>query len=432
MLKRIFVMNEFFNTVSWSYGSNIYEVNIRQYTPQGTFAAFAKHLPRLKEMGVEILWLMPITPISVEKRQGNLGSYYACRSYTDINPEFGSFTDFNALIAYAHELQFKLIIDWVANHTGCDHIWTTEHPTWYVKDENGNFTERYGWEDVIDLNYEVPALRAAMIESMKFWIREFDLDGFRCDMAHLVPLDFWKEARRACETVKPLFWLAECEVAEYHKVFDVSYAWEWMHISEKLIKQTATLEDFKSVLLKYSSYPAGARKLLFTANHDENSWNGTEYEKYGEAAKTLAVFSCTWPGIPLVYSGQELPNLRRLKFFDKDAIEWREPVALHEFYQLLLLLRKQNPAFDSTAALIQLETNADDKVLAYLLIEGESKVLILLNLSSQSKLKCILKDERLNALYYNWFSGISHSINNLAAFELQAWEYIVYSTVSPR
>ncbi len=291
-----------FSMVAWAKDSNIYEVNIRQYTEEGSFQAFAKHLPRLKAMGVEILWLMPITPISQKERLGSLGSYYACSSYTKINPEFGNLNDFKQLVETAHLLGFKLIIDWVSNHTGWDHHWTFEHPDWYLKDTAGGFTEVNGWKDVIDLDYRQQAMRLAMIKAMQYWVRECDIDGFRCDMAHLVPLDFWMEAREQCDAIKPLFWLAECDEPNYHQAFDLSYAWNWMHTSEKISKGAASLNDLRNTLHSYSQYPFNATKLYFTSNHDENSWNGTEYEKYGQTAKAWWVFAATWQGLPLIYS----------------------------------------------------------------------------------------------------------------------------------
>ena len=192
-------MRSSFNKVKWAANTNIYEVNIRQYTPSGTFISFAKHLPRLKDMGIEILWLMPVTPISIEKRLGTLGSYYACSSYATLNPEYGNEADFKMLIDTAHALGMKVIIDWVANHTGCDHVWMTAHPDFYLKNEAGDFTEVNGWNDVIDLDYSNKKMRAAMIKAMQYWINEFDIDGFRADMAHLVPLDFWMDARTCCD-----------------------------------------------------------------------------------------------------------------------------------------------------------------------------------------------------------------------------------------
>lgn len=421
-------MADLFNRVEWMYGSNIYEVNVRQYTPEGTFEAFAKHIPRLQDMGVKILWLMPITPISKEKRQGTLGSYYACSSYTTINPEFGTLDDFKSLVQTAHNAGMKLIIDWVANHTGWDHHWSKEHPDWYLKDEMGRFYDPNGWEDVIDLNYNNNDMRKALTDAMLYWIKECDIDGFRCDMAHLVPLDFWVDARTACDAIKPLFWLAECDVMEYHKVFDVSYAWEWMRITEEMVKRSLSLQTKRDVLLKYSQYPKGANKLFFTSNHDENSWNGTEYEKYGAAAKAMAVFTVTWPGMPLMYSGQELPNHKRLKFFEKDCIEWQPKTQLHDFYKKLFHLLYVNPALHNHAQMYALQTGADDKVLAYLLVSNESKVLVVLNLSGNDKIVCTIQHELLHADYYNLFSGLKHTLNTSERFELQAWEYVVYAT----
>ncbi|MBV9963373.1 MAG: 1,4-alpha-glucan branching protein [Parafilimonas sp.] len=419
-------MSKSIYTNEWKNSSNIYEVNVRQYTHQGTFNAFAKHLPRLKEMGVKILWLMPITPISKKERQGELGSYYACSDYVSINPEFGDLNDFKNLVRQAHELDMKLIIDWVANHTGYDHGWTEEHDDWYEHDAQGNFTEQHGWADVIDLNYQNKDLRAAMIECMRFWINECDIDGFRCDMAHLVPLDFWVDAKQQCEAIKPLFWLAECEVPEYHKVFDATYAWKWMHATEKLMKGYASLQDVKNVLKEYQDYPQGALKLFFTANHDENSWNGTEYEKYGEAAKTFAVFTFVWSCIPLIYSGQELPNLKRLKFFDKDEIEWNNhPSKLENFYKKLTTLKSSNPALQETGNINVLPTDFNESVFAFLRFNGNSKVLAIFNFSNKDKLKCMLTHPLLGGNFTHLFSDINYKLSAVQTFELQAWEYIV-------
>ena len=420
-------MGKRFSTVTWANGANIYEVNIRQYTPEGTFNAFAHHLPRLRDMGVDILWLMPITPISIKGRLGSLGSYYACSSYTKINPEFGTLDDIKSLILKAHALGFKLIIDWVANHTGWDHEWTIEHPEWFVKDQQGNFTDPNGWADVIDLDYTNYKMRNALIDAMRYWINECNIDGFRCDMAHLVPLEFWSAARQACETIKPLFWLAECDVADYHQVFDVSYAWNWMHISEKLMKGHVAVHDVWNVLHEYSKYPTVAQKLFFTSNHDENSWNGTEYEKYGNAAKAMAVFTNTWSGMPLIYSGQELPNYKRLEFFNKDVIEWKDQIALHEFYKTLFALHKTKAIAEGAIFILPSEKEG---VMAFLRKYEAEVVLVLLNLSSHDKVQLNVYHEWLKGSFTNVFSGLTFSFNYSMFFELQAGEYIIYKTVN--
>jgi glycosidase len=421
-------MAESIYTQEWKNSTNIYEVNVRQYTTEGTFNAFSKHIPRLKEMGVKILWLMPITPISKEKRQGTAGSYYACSDYVSINPEFGNLDDFKNLVKQAHDLNMHVIIDWVANHTGWDHHWVKEHPDWYEHDAEGNFVERHGWIDVIDLNYQDKNMRAEMISCMKYWITECDIDGFRCDMAHLVTLDFWVEAKEQCESVKPLFWLAECEVPEYHKVFDATYAWKWMHTTEKLVKNIASLHDFKDVLKTYQDYPQNALKLFFTSNHDENSWNGTEYEKFGNAAKILSVFIFVWPGIPLIYSGQELPNLKRLLFFEKDCIDWGDQQPkLENFYKRLLALKSTNTALHETGNIHVLPSGFNENIFAFLRINAQDRVLAIFNFSNKDRVQFKLTHPLLEGYFTHLFSDITYKLGAVQSFELQAWEYIVLS-----
>jgi glycosidase len=416
-------MDANFKTVDWAYTSSIYEVNIRQYTVEGTFKAFEQHIPRLKDMGVDILWLMPITPISQEGKKGSLGSYYACSSYTKINPEFGKEADLISLIKTAHSLDMKVIIDWVANHTGRYHEWMEHHPDWFSQDAAGNFTERNGWEDVVDLNFNNKAMRAALQNAMHYWVNTFDIDGFRCDMAHLVPLDFWKDVRVSFKDAKPLFWLAECEVRDYHQVFDATYAWHWMHVSEKLARNEAGVHDIYNVLHDYAGYPEGTIKLLYTSNHDENSWNGTEFEKYGPAAKPWAVFAHTWKGMPLLYSGQELPNKKRLQFFDKDSIVWESAPVLHDFYKTLLHLRKQYPV------LIHGETfnlpSSDHNVMVYIRHHQDQVVLVVLNVSTEHcTIQC--NHELLHGTFKQIFSGMEYKMEGYNQFELMPGDYFVY------
>lgn len=415
--------------VKWAVGANIYEVNIRQFSNEGTFNAFGKHLPRLKDMGVKILWLMPVTPISLLKRQGSLGSYYACSSYTEINPEFGTLEDFKALVSEVHAMDMKIIIDWVANHTGCDHHWTKEHPEYYLKDVAGNFTEKNGWNDVIDLDFTNNDMRIAMIDAMKFWIQECDIDGFRCDMAHLVPLDFWKSARKQCDSLTPLFWLAECDESSYLDIFDYSYAWEWMHLSGKMMRNEASLADMIKVLLRYNSDTKVPSKSYFTSNHDENSWNGTEYEKYGAGAKAFAIFSATWPGINLMYSGQELPNFKRLAFFDKDEIEWgNQKPLLHDFYKKLLTLRLENQALQDGASLELLTAENSGDILAFIMQKEKKKVFVILNFSNEDRKRVTFTHPLLKGVFKNIFSELEYSFTKSQSFELQGWESFVFES----
>ncbi len=424
-------MSALFKTVDWADGGNIYEVNTRQYTKEGTFNAFATHLPRLKDMGVQILWFMPTTPISLEQRQGTLGSYYAVADYAAVNREFGTIEDFTALVQQAHALGMKVIIDWVGNHTGWGSAWAQQYPQWFKRDAKGNFTEANGWIDVIDLDYNNNDMCKAMIAAMQHWIVTCDIDGFRCDMAHLVPLDFWKEARGQCDALKPLYWLAESDEADYLLVFDSSYAWEWMQVSTELVQHKMSTGKMMNVLMKYAQQCIPhAQKLMFTANHDENSWNGTEYEKYGDAAKAFAVFTATWLGIPLIYSGQELPNKKRLKFFDKDEIEWTDgQPALHDFYKTLLLFRKRCPVFHCGTNLITLQTGIEDKIVAYLCAEGGHASLMLFNFSESGRIKFTVSHELLSGKFRNVFSGLTFDFMGTVAFEMQPWQYFVYEKV---
>lgn len=424
-------MEKEFSTVNWAHSTNIYEVNVRQYTAEGTFAAFAREMPRLRDMGVETLWFMPITPISAEKRLSVLGSYYACSDYTSINPEFGTLDDFKNLVQQAHALGFKVLIDWVANHTGWDHHWTEEHPDFYRRNLGGNFYDQHGWNDVIDLNYDNPELYTAMINCMRFWVETCDIDGFRCDMAMLVPLDFWRTARLELDTIKPLFWLAECEEINYHEVFDASYAWKWLHRMEAYWKGQTDIHGLDEVLHFYqSAFPPHAIRALFTSNHDENSHSGSEYERLGDAAKAFAVLCCTWNGLPLIYSGQELPNTKRLRFFEKDQIDWSGTYTLHDFYKRLLTLKKENEAMragDSAVSTTRLITDANQFVFSFLRKKGDHEVLVIINLSGLDKPLVQIHDAQLSGSFTNIFSGAVRDFSNEKYFALRPWEYQVYS-----
>lgn len=422
-----------FKKAAWINTTNVYEVNVRQYTAEGTFNAFAKELPRLKEMGVETLWFMPITPIAKKNMKGSMGSYYACSDYTSINPEFGNLDDFKSLVKQAHAMGFKVIIDWVANHTGWDHVWTKTHPEYYEKDSaTHDFKIASGMDDIIELDFKNPDLRKAMIDAMKFWIDECDIDGYRCDLAFWVELDFWIEARAALEKTKTLFWLAESDPIEhpdYFKAFDACYSWSWMHKTEDFYKKHLDKSVLDSVLMQYNTV-CGEKNiaLWFTTNHDENTWNGTEYEKYGDMAKALAAFSFTWNGMPMIYSGQELPNLKRLKFFDKDTIEWNDKYELDDFYKTLLTLKKNNIALragDAAVTTYLLTTDADKNILAYLRKNGSSEVLVLLNFSKE-KIRFEVKDTHVTGHYSNVFSKTDNDFTNEKYFEMQPWEYLVY------
>jgi len=414
----------------WKHSTNIYEVNVRQYTKEGTFKAFEKELPRLKAMGVETIWFMPITPIAQEKKKGSLGSQYAAYDYTSINPEFGTMEDFKDMVNAAHKIGLNVIIDWVANHTGWDHVWTKSNPDFYLHDEDGSFHIASGMDDIIELDYKNPQMRQAMIDAMKFWVKETNIDGFRCDLASWVEVDFWQQARPEVEKIKPLFWIGEFDELDnpdYGKVFDASYSWTWMHKTKEYYEKNLPLQDLKDLLFRYSAIGDSSMRAWFTTNHDENTWNGTEYEKYGVIAKPLAVFSATWNGIPLLYSGQELPNKKRLEFFEKDPIEWNGTYQLNDFYTTLLNLKSNNPALrggDPAVTTYILNTTANDKILAYVRKNGENEVLVLLNMS-KDEVSFRLDDSNVAGMFTNAFDKTERNVDHNKEYHLKVSDYLV-------
>jgi glycosidase len=329
--------------------SVVYEMNVRQYTPEGTFAAAQQELPRLKELGIDILWLMPIHPIGVKERKGTLGSYYAIADYKAINPEFGTMEDFENFLAEAHKLGFRVILDCVANHTSPDAKWINECPAdWYMRDENGNTVVNYDWYDIAELNYDKREVWDAMADQMRFWM-EKGVDGFRCDMACEIPLEFWQETISALRADYPgMYMLAEGEEPKLHSLsgFNSSYAWELHHMLNAIARGEKNIPELLEYIQKDAErHPADAFRLMFTSNHDENSWAGTEFERMGDAAKLMAVLTFTLPnGQPLIYTGQEMGWNKRFEFFEKDPVPAWEKNEYFDFYKWLIDIRHDNPA----------------------------------------------------------------------------------------
>ena len=383
----------------WSRQAVIYQINIRQYSQAGTFRAVQADLPRLKKLGVDILWLMPVQPIGKLNRKGTLGSYYSISDYTAVNPEFGTLADVKAFVAEAHRMGFKVILDWVANHTAWDHAWATAHKDWYKLNAKGEiypvtFNEgqpsEEHWDDVVALNYKSEGLRAAMIDAMKFWVRETGLDGFRCDVASLVPVDFWVRARKELDAVKPMFMLAESDAIDLHTsgAFDMTYSWD---LADQVFKKIGKGEAGAPLLREWlgthpAGYPAHAYRMRFTSNHDFNSWHGTDAELYGDAYQALAVLSFTLPGLPLIYNGQESRLTKKLEFFEKDPIAWKT-YELSEFYAGLVDLTHKHPALAAGqygAPVKLLEAPAD--VVAFERRLGSDAVSVAVNLSKSPQL----------------------------------------------
>jgi alpha-amylase len=416
---------------AWSAQSNIYEVNLRQFSAAGTIMEFEKSLTRLKNMGVEILWFMPITPIGLEGRkmgEKDMGSYYAVKDYKAFNPDYGTMENWKAFVKTAQGMGFRVIVDWVANHSSPDNNWIKTHPHFYVKDSAGNLVPPFDWTDVRKLNYANRELRDSMITAMKFWLTETGIDGFRCDVAEQVPTDFWKECISELKKVKNVFMLAEGEKPELHAAgFDETYTWSMMHFMEDMYKGKKSVQQFDSLIKAgIDSFPADAYRLYFTSNHDENSWNGTEFEKYGDAFKTFAVFTQTmYQSVPLIYNGQETMNKKRLKFFVKDTIPWAAEMGMAAFYKIMLSLRKSNAALAAGASYKRLASSADSAIFAYKRQQDGHKVVVILNLSKQPQ-KFTVKDDTFNGNPLNVFLVVKEKTSTGREFNLLPWGFVVY------
>lgn len=413
----------------WSKNLSIYEVNVRQYTKEGTFKAFEKSLPRLKEMGIGILWLMPINPIGELNRKGSLGSYYSVKDYKSVNPEFGKVEDLKHLVKKAHSLGMYVIVDWVANHAAWDNVWTKTNPEFFTKDSTGKFVPPIAdWSDVIDLNYDNKDLWKAMADALKYWVKECDVDGYRCDVASMVPIEFWNYARTELDKIKPVFMLAEAAENYHHaKAFDMTYGWPLMSVMNKIAQEKKTVVSLDSLLAdEKKNFNPDAIRMVFTTNHDENTWNGTEYERLKDAAEPFAVMTGVIKGMPLVYTGQETGLSKRLRFFDKDTIDWKQN-KYSKIFKTLFDLKKKNKALWNGLAggeQVRIKTNADTSIFAISRIKGNDKVVAIFNLSP-NKISFEINDKLIEGKYKNLFSKKAVSLKENNKFEMDKWEYMV-------
>lgn len=413
----------------WVANATIYEVNLRQYTHNGTFAAFAEHLPRLKELGVDILWFMPIHPIGVVDRKGTLGSYYSVSDYYGINPEFGTLDDFKALVSKIHSLGMRVIIDVVANHTSRDAVLLTQHPEWYLYDATGKPIAPFDWTDVAKLDYSKPELRTYMIDMLKYWANDVGVDGFRCDVAAEVTVDFWNSASAELNAIKPVFMLAEAETpALVEHAFVADYAWECHHIMNSICKGEKNVDSLVNYLLKkVATYPVDVFKMNFITNHDENSWNGTEFERMGDATKTMAVLTYALDGMPLIYSGQEVGFDRRLKFFDKDSIDWTDNQNMTAFYTKLNSLKHNYSALNAVggAPIMRVNTNANAHVFAFVREDDNHKLFFVFNLSAQPQ-QITLHGDAFVGKYTDHFTAATVEFAPEQQLNLEPWAYRIY------
>lgn len=425
----------------WTADAVIYEVNLRQGTQGRTFQSFTAELPRLSQLGVDILWLMPIHPISQLNRKGELGSYYAVADYMKVNPEFGTLEDFRQLVQTAHSLDMKVIIDEVCNHTGCDHPWTKSHPEYYVRDQKGKFVSPYDWTDTYKLNYSNPNLRQEMLRALKYWVAELDIDGYRCDVAGEVPTEFWNEARRQLNKIKPIFMLAEASKPELTiSAFDADYNWPMKDLfnaiaatkgvnqyaidhNQKLPHKTAA--DIDSLLsLQRRQYPLGAISMNMITNHDLNSWEGTEFQRYGQAVEAFAILSYTLPGIPMLYTGQEVGFDHPFQFFVHDQTPDYTPNKYTQLYTSLNTLKHTNRALDAGNPRNKWSrhhtTNPD--IYTFTRTAGKNIVTVIVNLSNTPA------DVKFTDAAPT-LQGLTDYFNNTPAQmpqKLGAWEYKIF------
>ncbi len=427
------------DSVEYLQQAVIYEVNVRQFGDDG-FRGVTEHLPRLSEMGVDILWLMPIHPISQLNRKGSLGSPYSVADYLAVNPEYGTEEDLRNLIRSAHDRNMMVILDWVANHTGWDHPWITENPDWYTQ-EDGVIVSPPGtdWTDVADLNFDNQQMRQAMITAMKYWVEEFDVDGYRADVAHSVPVDFWNEASAELHKIKDVFMLAEdggnMELLE--TAFDTNYAWGLKDLFNRIGSGGGSGADFRRVMESMPIfYSDGKYQMVFIDNHDENTWSGTVFERMGMNVANMALMSFTVPGMPLIYSGQEIGIDRRLEFFEKDTIIWPEKSEWGKseweiLYKNLVQLKTDNQALWTAGAggeLVPLHFDESDMIAFARSYEGND-VVVLANLSSKPLSQTLTLGE-LAGTYTEWILGSEVELLDGQPLEVPAHGFRVFTRTS--
>jgi len=415
----------------WVKSATIYQINTRQFTKEGTFNAARKHLPRLKDLGVDIIWLMPIHEIGEKNRKGSLGSPYSVKDYYSVNPEFGDIDDVKEFIDAAHEMGMHVILDWIANHTAWDNYLVEEHPEWYVRDWKGDFrpTPWWDWIDIIDLDYGQEGLREYMTNAMVYWVEKVGFDGFRADVAGLVPVDFWNTVRRELEKIKPVFMLAEWESRDLHAAaFDMTYAWSWWDAVRNIAMGRT---DLNSLFVYYSwnerAFPKESIRMTFVTNHDKNAWEGTMFENFGDALEAAIVLSVAGDGMPLIYNGQEAGNDRALEFFEKDEIEWREhPIG--DLYRKLLSLKKENSALWNGkwgATMINVPNSARTDVLSFVRENDKNKVFAVLNFSDQNH-QVSFSESLYHGNYLEYFSNKETELTSTTQLEIEPWGYRIF------
>jgi len=373
----------------WSRNAVLYELNLRQFSQAGTLAAAEEALPRLKALGVDIIWLMPIHPIGEKNRKGTLGSYYSVKDYFAVNPEFGTLDDLKSFVDAAHARGMYVILDWVANHTAWDNPLVSEHPDWYERDWKGDFhpTPWWDWSDIIDLDYSQAGLREYMTRAIRYWVEEADIDGFRFDVAGYVPLDFWENVRRELDAIKPVFLLGEYEGRDVHAAaMDATYAWSLSNAMQSIARGEAGASALFGFYSEHeSAWPRDAYRMTYTSNHDYNSWHGTDAELYGDMLPAAIVLTFVGEGMPLIYNGQEAGNPKRLEFFEKDPITWREHPHGALFTKLTALKHDTRALWNGAAGarMVRVLNTAPEKIFSFVRFGETDGVFALFNFTDE-------------------------------------------------
>lgn len=418
----------------WATNAAIYQINTRQFTDEGTFAAAQEELPRIAEMGIDIIWLMPVHPIGEELRKGSLGSPYAVQDYYGVNPEFGTLEDLRAFIDAAHALDMKVILDWVANHSAWDNALVTEQPDWYTRDADGNMQHPADtdWTDVVDFNYDNDALRQYMIDVMAWWVEDVGVDGFRCDVAGMVPIEFWNDLRVRLDTIKPVFMLAEWETAEHHdRAFEATYAWTWNNLLHDITvgEGDATAADMRAWYFdeQDGNWPQDGYRLTYVANHDQNAWHSNMFDRFGEGLGAAIALSVVGEGVPMVYNGQEAGNAVMLEFFERDPIVWAEHPLNQTFTDLFGLLETNQAIWHGAAGgqMVPIATGHDDQVLAFTRRKGDDAVLAIFNLSPEP-VETVLSEGEMAGSWTRFGSEETTSFEPGSEIALPAWSYQIY------
>jgi alpha-amylase len=421
----------------WAGRAVLYECNIRQFSPAGNFAGVQAQLPRLREMGIDVLWLMPIHPIGIERRKGTLGSPYSVRDYYAIHPDYGTIDDLKKLVAEAHKLGLKVILDWVPNHTSWDAEWIKKHPEYYTRYQGQLTTpiNEYGepitdWSDICDLDFAHPGTRRAMIDAMQFWLKTTDIDGFRVDMAGLVPNDFWAEARPALDSIKQVYMLSEWqdEPGHFLSCFNTNYGWKWKDVTKNISAGKQNAQALDTLLNELNDfYPNDYYQLYFTQNHDENSWSGHEKELYGDASDAFNVLMFTWQGMPMIYNGQEDGLSQRLAFFEKDPIQWND-YAKAALFQNLCTLKHSNKAVwagKNGGKLEKIPTDKDDEIYAFTREKEGDRVVVVINLTKRSQAVTLRPDNNMLGAYLSVFGASTVQVTKEMQLNMKPWEYLV-------